>query len=112
MIYSIEVKNLGSAIDASTLDIVDPLPAGLTFFRGAIDQSTTEPVKFVDGAIASGLACCTSAHISYSTDGGTTYSYLPPADYDAAITHVRVRPAGTMAGGDSSFQGLFRARIK
>jgi uncharacterized repeat protein (TIGR01451 family) len=109
--YTIEVTNPGAAIDSSAIIITDPLPSSLVFYRGPFDETTTEPVKFVDGSPTSGLTCCTSAHISYSTDNGVSFSYLPPSGYDPAITHVRVRPGGGMPSG-SSFRIMFRAKIK
>jgi uncharacterized repeat protein (TIGR01451 family) len=112
VIYTIEITNLGDAADPSAIEIVDPIPPNLILYRGAFDGSTTEPVKFVNGAPSSGLTCCTSAHISYSTDG-TTFSYLAPnGTYDPSITHLKVNPAGVMGASGTSFNIQFRARIR
>jgi uncharacterized repeat protein (TIGR01451 family) len=111
VVYTIQVTNPGPQVDSSAIVVTDPLPAQLIFFRGPFDANTPEPILFQDGTPASGLTCCTSAHISYSTDGGNNYSYLAPGTYDPAITHIRVQPAGPMPSG-SVFRILFRAKIK
>jgi uncharacterized repeat protein (TIGR01451 family) len=114
VVYTIKVTNRGDAIDAGSIVVLDPIPLELTFYRGPFDGTTSEPVKFVDGATPSGLTCCSSANIAYSTDNGVTYSYLAPADYDAAITHLRVVPSCVMTAvgaSEPSFEVKFRARI-
>ncbi len=114
VIYTIEVINLGDEINLDTIEIIDPIPPELTLYRGAFDGTTTEPVKFIDGATPSGLNCCTSVHLSYSTDG-VVYTYQPPADiYDATITHLKVTPSGIMSTSPAgpSFELKFRAQIK
>lgn len=111
VIYTIQVTNPGSQVDPSALVITDPLPSSLIFYRGAFDGTTSEPVKFLEGSPPSGLTCCSSSHITYSTNGGSSYSYIAPGTYDPAITHVRVKPSGPMPTG-SKFSIAFRAKIK
>jgi hypothetical protein len=39
--------------------------------------------------------------VDFSNDGGVTWTYTPVPDgagYDAAVTHLRIRPRGRMAG--------------
>ncbi len=118
VVYTIRVENYGDAVDANALIVIDALPGQLSFSRFAFDGATTEPIKFVDGAAgtSSGLTCCGPAHIQYSTDGGISYTYLPPASvYDETVTHVRIKPAGLMLAGlttTRTFDLLIKAQIK
>lgn len=111
VVYTIKVTNNGSPIDSGGLVITDPLPGQLIFFRGAFDATTPEPVKFVENSGATGLTCCGSGQVQYSTNGGLSYAYLPPSGLDPAITHLRVTPTGALGTG-SSFSILFRAEIE
>jgi len=52
----------------------------------------------------------TAANVTYSNNGGTTYTYVPAAGYDPAVNRLRFAPGGTMAA-NSSFTIKFRARI-
>lgn len=118
VVYSITVTNRGDAVSSGSLIVIDALPANLSFSRFAFDGTTTEPIKFVDGTTtaSSGLTCCDSTNIQYSTDGGVSYSYLPPASqYDNTITYIRVVPTGQMRTGitsPTSFELRIKARIK
>jgi large repetitive protein len=117
MVYSIKLTNRGDALTGNSIIIVDPLPQDVDFSLYPFDGSTTEPVKFVDGTgtAASGVVCCSSAHLQYSTDNGATYAYIPSTNsYNTSITHLRVAPAGQMTSGNSintQFSIFFRVKI-
>ena len=54
-----------------------------------------------------------SDDVSFSNDGGVTFSYIPTANatgVDPTVTHIRIHPKGTMAAG-SSFTLRFRVQI-
>jgi hypothetical protein len=47
--------------------------------------------------------------VDFSNDGGSTWTYVPAPNalgVDPAVTHIRIRPKGTMAAG-SGFNLLF-----
>lgn len=118
LVYTITVMNHGDALSTNSLIVIDALPIQLSLSRFAFDGTTVQPIKFVDGiaGASSGLVCCGATQLEYSTDGGLSYSYLPPASvYDSSITHVRVRPSGQMLNGlttPTSFNLLLKAKIK
>jgi uncharacterized repeat protein (TIGR01451 family) len=117
--YSVNVVNGGrGTVDASTLAISDPVPAGTSLYVGTVSGAA---VDFVDGPVASGLAFSLAANVSYSNQpgGGAPYSYTPVPDaagFDSAVTGVRIAPTGVMnaAAGAStpSFTVRFRTRIR
>lgn len=110
VIYSLTVSNSNSSpVDASTLNLTDVLPTGLTFYNGDIDDAgpLTTNFQFVDSGSGVTMA---PANITYSNNGGTTYAYTPAAGYDAAVTALKFTPTGSLAAG-GSFTIKFRARI-
>jgi hypothetical protein len=111
MIYTLTVTNsTASPIDLDSLILTDPLPNTLTF--GNVDYDGGGPLtgnfEFIPGT--SGLAVGPS-DLSYSNNGGTTYSYSPAPGYDTAVQALRINPKGQMAG-NSSFTVRFRTQIK
>ncbi len=77
------------------------------------DGVTSGPVQFVDGTPASGFTYTIVAlgdagdDVSFSNDGGTTFTYTPTADangVDTTVTHIRINPKGDLlcnnGGGD------------
>lgn len=117
VIYTIKVTNRGDAITGDSLAIVDAIPPYLSVSMFPFDGSTTEPIKFVDGTglALSGVSCCNSSQVLYSTDGGVTYSYLSPtSQFDPTITHIKISPAGQMNAGTTNlkeFSILLKAKI-
>jgi len=114
--YDITVTNSGpGTVDANTLVLTDPIPANSSMF---VSTASGNPVAFVNGATASGLAYNYAANVSYSNVGDTgpwTYTPVPDVDgYDAAVRAVRIAPAGTMSAagaGNPAFTIQFRVRI-
>lgn len=111
LLYTLTVTNSNSSpIDMSTAVLTDPLPAGVTFYNGDIDDSGPLTTNFSFDAGTSGLTFA-AANLTYSNNGGTSYAYSPSAGYDASVNALRFSPQGTMAA-NSSFSIQFRARIK
>jgi len=121
--YQIQVTNSSyGPVQDNTLVVVDPVPANTEFFSGSLDGGA--PYVFV-GSItpASGLTCPFTALnnftdcIDFSSDGGTTWTYVPNGTFDAAVTHIRFRPSGRLNGDtplgapSPSFTLQFRVRI-
>jgi uncharacterized repeat protein (TIGR01451 family) len=126
VLYTLNVANTGAgAADNNTVAVVDPVPANTRLFLGDLGGAGSGPVAFVDGSPASGLTWTYTAlasgtdDLEFSDDGGATWTHTPSADgsgYDTSgITHVRMRPKGTMAGnsggGNPTFLLRFRVRI-
>lgn len=108
--YTLTVTNSGgSAVDASTLQLTDVLPANVTFYNGDYNASSPGMGPFELTAGSSGVTL-PAAGRAYSNNGGSTYAYTPAAGYDANVDAVRLTPTGSMAA-NSSFTIRFRARI-
>jgi hypothetical protein len=116
--YAITVANTGSlAVDSSSIFILDPLPAPMTYNSGS-------PVVFTNGNPVSGLTqpfnAATDVKFSNSTTGApATFAaciYTPSGSYDANVKYVCIRPSGVMAGGTGagqpSFTVTFQTQIK
>jgi uncharacterized repeat protein (TIGR01451 family) len=121
MVYTIQVSNPSISVNENTILIVDNLPAELEFYNGDFDPAVpgSGPVKFTNGSTSSGLSCCTSLDVSYSSDAaGTpnpTFGYVPQAGFDPNVRFIRINPKGTMAAANGpmpSFSINFRGRIK
>ncbi|MBE1528596.1 hypothetical protein GGC65_003052 [Sphingopyxis sp. OAS728] len=97
--------------------VTDAIPANLSLFVGTYAPGPG-PVRFTAGSSAltygfTSLAS-TADDLEFSNNGGASWTYVPTADangVDAAVTHVRVRPKGSMAPG-SSFTINLRALVK
>ncbi len=121
VIYAITSMNTGSGpVDAGSIEIIDHMPAEITFYNGDIDDAgpETNPVSF---AQANGAALT----FTYATDVGYSNSatapanfaactYSPTAGYDPNVTFVCFNPKGALTFGspDPEFTVQFRARIK
>jgi hypothetical protein len=105
--------------------ITNPVGDQNMLFVGDLAGAGSGPVSFSDGSTTSGLTCTFSSLdrdadcISFSDKNGSTYTHIPTPDadgYDAAVTHVRVSPAGTFAASDGSnhpaFSLVFRVKVK
>src|SRR5262249_46759147 len=116
--YSITVTNTGpGTVDASTLAITDPVPANTQLY---VSTASGNPVEFLNGTPASGLAFNYAGNVGYSNQagGGTPFPYVPVPDaagFDAAARGLRIAPTGAMsaasAAGNPSFTIRFRVRI-
>lgn len=123
--YTLLVTNQGAgAIDNNTVAVIDAVPANTTLFVGNLGAVGSGPIAFVNGSPSSGLTYTYTAlnsatdDLDFSNDGGTTWTYVPTADAnscDANVTHIRVRPKGTMPGngaGNPYFNLQFRVRVR
>jgi len=123
-LYNLRVTNQGGGpIDNNAVAIVDNVPANTRLFVGNLGAPGSGPVQFVNGSPSSALTWTftalnsTTDDVDFSNDGGTTWTYVPVPDangYDAAVTHLRLRPKGTMpgnAGGDPWFELRFRVTV-
>ncbi len=109
--YTISVTNPGRRIDENTIDLRDHLPPHLSLVVAG-----PSAFSFADGAVPSGLSFSwggpgdVTDSVSFSTDG-VNFDYLPvpmgPMQVDPAVTHVRIRPTGSLqpmaAGNQPSF---------
>jgi len=103
--YRTDYANVGLS-DLTTIVIYDAIPAWTQYRVGS---ATT-------GTLAPGIIGIT---IEFSDDGGATWAYVPvsggggaPAGFDADVTNVRWVLNGTLAGGDSTADGVgFIVRI-
>jgi uncharacterized repeat protein (TIGR01451 family) len=126
MTYTVSVSNSanGSATSGSTV-ITDAVPATMEMFVGNIGGAGSGPVSFTNGTPSSGLTytytslASTTDSLSFSNNGGTTYTYTPVPDangYDANVTNFRVNPAGSFAAktgaSDPGFTMQLRMRVK
>lgn len=106
--YSVQVTNTGlGVVDADTTDLIDAVPAGTDLYVGDLGGVGSGPAVFSDGTPGSGLSYTfispgsITDDISFSADGGANYDYVPSPDafgVDSAVTHVRIRPKGALAG--------------
>ena len=115
--YTISTQSTGGAVDADSVVLVDKLPPETTLFTGDLDGAGN-PVIFTDSSTpASGLTCCDSSHIAFSdsiTDP-PVFGYIPQSSFDAAITHIRISPAGSIRDATTDAVDVdftFQARIK
>lgn len=101
-------------------EFVDAVPANTELFVNDLGGAGSAPVIFTGGAPTSGLTYIFTAlgngtdDVSFSNDGGATYTYTPTPDgngVDASVTHIRINPKGTF-NASSSFQIQFRVRVK
>jgi hypothetical protein len=114
--YTVTIANPNAfAATPDSILIVDPTPARLSPFVSNISGSSGGPLRFQDGATASGLTytftslSSTTDDIDFSQDGGTTWTYVPTLNSSGAdplVNRIRIRPKGAMAA-NSSFSLLF-----
>lgn len=106
--YTVTVANPGgAAVTSGSIVITDPTPANLSLYVGNVPGGTG-PLLFTAGSSGatytySGLASTTD-DVEFSNNGGSTWTYVPTANgagVDPAVTHMRIKPKGTMATGSS-----------
>ncbi len=97
--YRTDYSNVGVAA-LTNIVIFDAIPAWTQFRVGSES----------DGTLAAGIVSMVTA---FSSDGGATWVYVPasggggaPAGFDANVTNVRWTLTGTLAGGDSTADGV------
>ncbi|MCS6947349.1 MAG: right-handed parallel beta-helix repeat-containing protein [Steroidobacteraceae bacterium] len=124
-LYTIRITNTASGtVDGDSIAIVDPIPANTRLFVGDLGGPASGPVLFSDGTPGSGLSFSflglgsAADSVDFSDDNGASWTYTPTPDaagYDARVTHLRVRPGGTMSGasgtGNPFFELRFRVRV-
>lgn len=106
--YDIVVANTGTASpDAGSVVIVDALPPEIALRLGGV----TGPFTFADSSPASGLSYVFGGlsngtdDAEFSNDNGVTWTYTPSDigdGSDPAVTHIRVRPSGTLSGSNGA----------
>lgn len=122
VLYTLRVTNSGTGtVDNNTLIITDPIPANTELFVGDLGGAGTGPILFVQGSPTSNLTWTFAAlnsltdDVSFSSDGGVTWTYVPTPPYDPAVNRIRMNPKGTMAGtggGSPYFDLKFQVRLK
>ncbi len=114
--YQVQVNNTGrGSSDSDSVQIEDAVPAGTELFVGDLD-GTGYPVVFVDGSPpdGSGLSFDPATDLSFSSNGGTDFTYVPAGgvDWDPAVTHLRVNPRGSFAGAAAGTAPVFTVRYR
>jgi parallel beta-helix repeat protein len=124
-VYTLRVTNQGAgAVDSNTVTMVDAVPANTAMFVQDLGVAGSGPVAFTNGTPTSALTYTFSGlanggdDLEFSNNGGSSWGYTPVADAngcDPAVTHIRVKPKGTMAGatgaGNPFFELRFRVRL-
>jgi parallel beta-helix repeat protein len=124
-VYTLRVTNQGSgSVDTNTVAIVDAVPANTALFVQDLGGAGSGPIAFTNGTPSSALTYTFSGlgnggdDVEFSNNGGASWAYTPVADAngcDPAVTHIRVRPKGTMAAasgtGNPFFEVRFRVRV-
>jgi hypothetical protein len=108
MRYTINASNSSAGTaDSGSTQFTDAVPASMKLYVGDAGAAGSGPVIFTDGSTSSGLTytytslASATDSISFSKDGGSTYTYTPVPDangYDANVTNVRIIFGGTFAG--------------
>jgi uncharacterized repeat protein (TIGR01451 family) len=100
-------NSAAGAADSNSTVFTDTVPPGMQMFVGDVGLAGSGPISFTDGASSSGLTysfvslASTTDSLSFSNNGGATFTYTPVADpfgYDGNVTHVRITLTGAFAG--------------
>jgi hypothetical protein len=95
-----------SATASNTMELKIPTPANTTIALDG-DGAGGAFAIFTEGSPASGLAFSyVSAtnlgdDVEFSSDGGSSWLFLPTAGTQSQVTHVRLKPRGAMAAGSN-----------
>lgn len=94
--YVVTLTSNGEQLDDGSIIITDLLPAETSLFTGDLGGSGS-PVIFRDTS-SSGLTCCTSGQISYSTSTSPAgpFNYTPNGAFDPNVRQIRIAPSGAM----------------
>ena len=105
--YHIEVSNPNAIpMDTDSVIVSDQTPANIKLCLSDLASPGAGPVRFAEGSPASSLVYAFTSlgnagdSLDFSSDGGASWTYAPsldPENCDAAITHFRVRPTGSLA---------------
>lgn len=124
-VYTLRVTNQGTgAVDNNTVAIVDAVPANTALLVQDLGLAGSGPVAFTNGTPTSALTYTFSGlgnggdDLEFSNNGGSSWAYTPVPNADGCdptVTHIRVKPKGTMAGatgaGNPFFELRFRVRV-
>jgi uncharacterized repeat protein (TIGR01451 family) len=120
--YRVVVSNpAATPVDAGTLVLTDPLAPELELRVADLAGTGSGPVAFIDGVPSSGVAYTFASlgagtdDLSFSNDGGVTWTYMPVPDgegYDPAVNALRITPQGALGAGNAQFTVRFRVRIR
>jgi parallel beta-helix repeat protein len=124
-VYTLRITNQGSgSVDGNTVAIVDAVPANTALFVQDLGVAGSGPIAFTNGTPSSALTYTFSGlanggdDVEFSNNGGSSWAYTPVANAngcDPAVTHIRVKPKGTMAAasgaGNPYFEVRFRVRV-
>ena len=114
--YQIIVTNpAANPVDNNSVVIVDQVPAYLDLRLADMGGPGSGPVLFVNGSPASGLTYTPGTDVSYSNDGGSTWTYTPsagPNGTDPGVTHVRINPKGAFNANNAQFTIRLRMRVE
>ena len=124
-VFTLRITNQGTgSVDNNTVAIVDAVPTNTALYVQDLGGAGSGPVAFTNGAPTSALTYTFSGlgnatdDLEFSNNGGTSWAYTPVANAngcDPAVTHIRVRPKGTMAAasgaGNPFFEVRFRVRV-
>jgi uncharacterized repeat protein (TIGR01451 family) len=118
--YTITVSNTSNrALDDGTIAVADLVPIKTKLYVRDLGLAGSGPVAF-NQTLFSGLSfsfaglASTTDDVSFSKDGGVTYTYIPAPDADgcdALVTHMRVRPRGSLATA-GAFNVRFRVVVR
>lgn len=110
--YLVTVTNSGDgAVDTDTFEILDGIPDNSCLIVEDIAGVGSGPVLFEDGTPSSNLGysfislASTTDDLSFSNDGGLTYSYTPTANADGCdpgVTDLVINPSGEFAADTGS----------
>ena len=98
------------ALDRDTLALVLPVASGTIVALDGDGTGSGPVVQTTDGSPASRLTLSyvspssTADDVDFSSDGGATWTYVPTAGdttSEAMVTHIRIRPQGSMAAGSA-----------
>jgi hypothetical protein len=125
VLYTAAITNQGAGtVDTDSLLITDSIPADGCLKVADIAASGSGPVQFADGSPSSNITYSFIAlsdgtdDVSFSNDGGITYTYSPvanPTGCDPNVTHIRINPKGSFAAdtgaGSPSAEFSFRVTV-
>ena len=124
--YTLIATNNGTGeADNNSIVLSDAIPANTALYVNDISGAGTGPIRFVDGTPASGLSynyvnlASTTDGLSFSNDGGATYTYTPTPDVngvDTTVTNVKMATLGSFlaasGAGSPNFQFIFRVQVQ
>jgi hypothetical protein len=107
--YTITLNGHGGSVTGDSIVVMDATPANVALFLGDMPGGTG-PFRLIEGATPSGLTLAydgpssTSDDVSFSSDGGQSWTYEPVPGANGAdptVTHVRFNPKGVMTPGST-----------